>query len=78
MAGTGAFDWPALMRAGIGGLGLPPAQFWDLTPRELVLLLGLDKAAGGGFGRARLDELARMFPDRASGEGGATGKEMDG
>jgi len=72
MAAARAFDWPALMRAGMQGLGLPPAQFWDLTPRELMLLLGLEQPPGGGFGRARLDELARMFPDQA------TGKEMDG
>lgn len=72
MAPKRAFDWPALMRAGMQGLGLPPAQFWDLTPRELLLLLGLEQRAAGGFGRACLDELARMFPD------GATGKETDG
>ncbi|MDQ7080123.1 MAG: phage tail assembly chaperone [Paracoccaceae bacterium] len=73
------FDWPALMRAGMGGLGLHPAQFWDLTPHELMLLLGLEgAAAGGGFGRARLDELARMFPDRATGRDHATGKETGG
>ena len=30
-----AFDWPGLMRAGICGLGLRPAEFWALTPAEL-------------------------------------------
>jgi uncharacterized phage protein (TIGR02216 family) len=36
---TPPLDWPALMRAGIVGLGLPPAQFWALTPAELRLML---------------------------------------
>lgn len=56
------FDWPALMRAGISGLRLPPDQFWALTPAELALMLG----AGGGqvpLSRGRLEELARAFPD---------------
>lgn len=56
------FDWPALMRAGIHGLGLRPAEFWALSPAELMLMLG----AGAGpapLDRARLDELARAFPD---------------
>ncbi|MBK1636156.1 rcc01693 family protein [Rhodovulum adriaticum] len=57
-----AFDWGGLMRAGIRGLGLRPAEFWALTPAELMLMLG----AGGGsapMSRARLEELARAFPD---------------
>lgn len=58
------FDWPALMRAGIKGLGLKPSEFWALTPAELLLMLG----AGSGnapMGRARLDELAQAYPDTA-------------
>ncbi|MBA85098.1 rcc01693 family protein [Thalassobius sp. S69A] len=57
------FDWPALMRAGLYGLGLQPEQFWRLTPAELQILLG----AGTGhapLGRARLDELLAAYPDR--------------
>ena len=56
------FDWPGLMRAGISGLGLRPDQFWRLTPAELVLMLG-DPAAAPPLSRARLDELARDWPD---------------
>lgn len=61
---SGGFDWPALMRAGIRGLGLRPQEFWALTPAELLLMLG----AGSGtapMGRSRLDELARAYPDAA-------------
>ncbi len=61
-----AFDWPVLMRAGLRGLGLRPAEFWALTPAELVLLLGGGEC-GAPLDRARLDELARAFPDRVNG-----------
>lgn len=57
-----AVDWPALMRAGIGGLRLRPADFWALTPAELMLLMG----GGSGMAplaRARLDELISAYPD---------------
>lgn len=60
------FDWQALMRAGIRGLGLRPAEFWDLTPAELRLMLGAD-AGGPSMGRDRLDELMAAFPDRKAG-----------
>lgn len=58
-----AFDWPGLMRAGIGGLGLRPEEFWRLTPAELVLMLG-DPAAVAPMARAGLMELLRAWPDK--------------
>ena len=42
---SGALDWAGLMRAGLHGLGLRPAEFWALTPVELQLMLGRDGAA---------------------------------
>lgn len=63
---NGGFDWPALMRAGMNGLRLKPAEFWALTPAELLLMLG----AGSGsapLSRARLDELAQAYPDKTPG-----------
>ncbi|TCP42328.1 rcc01693 family protein [Rhodovulum marinum] len=62
------FDWGALMKAGIRGLGLRPAEFWALTPAELMLMLG---AVGGPapMSRARLEELARAFPDNKKDQG---------
>lgn len=57
------FDWPALMRLGLRGLGLRPAEFWALTPAELMLMLGLDAGAAPPMGRARLLELAAAYPD---------------
>jgi uncharacterized phage protein (TIGR02216 family) len=56
-------DWAGLMRAGLHGLGLTPAEFWRLTPWELRVMLG--QAAGAApMGRARLRALLAAFPDR--------------
>lgn len=63
MAETRPFDWAALMRAGLRGLGLLPDQFWSLTPVELQVLLG-DGAVSVPMGRARLEELAAAYPDK--------------
>ena len=60
------FDWPGLMRAGMNGLGLTPADFWALTPAELALMLG----QGSGptpLDRGRLDELMNAYPDQSGG-----------
>ncbi|PID37128.1 MAG: hypothetical protein CR993_01685 [Rhodobacterales bacterium] len=59
------FDWPGLVRLGLKGLGLRPREFWALTPAELMVLLGLE-GGGSPLGRARLEELARAFPDHRS------------
>lgn len=60
---TARLDWPGMLRAGLSQLRLTPAQFWALTPVELMLMLGLDRA-GPPMGRSRLEELVRAFPDR--------------
>lgn len=56
------FDWPALQRAGLRQLRLPPATFWALTPAEFRLLLGID-GTSAPMGRAALDALAAAYPD---------------
>jgi uncharacterized phage protein (TIGR02216 family) len=60
-----SFDWAALMRAGIGGLRLKPAEFWALTPAELRLMLG--EGAPAPLRRARLMDLMAQWPDRPGG-----------
>lgn len=60
---SGIIDWPGLMRAGLHGLGLQPAEFWRLTPVELRMMLGAE-AGAAPLTRARLEELAAAFPDR--------------
>ncbi|GGL62262.1 rcc01693 family protein [Wenxinia marina] len=62
-----SLDWPGMMRAGLTRLRLRPAEFWALTPAELMLMLGLG-AGVRPMARARLEELARAFPDRPRGE----------
>lgn len=64
---TQGFDWPVLMRAGMRGLGLRPAEFWDLTPAELRLMLGQDSGVAP-MGRDRLSRLMADFPDLARAE----------
>jgi uncharacterized phage protein (TIGR02216 family) len=54
------------MRAGMQGLGLQPAEFWRLTPAELMLMLGVG-GAQAPLGRARLEELVAAYPDRGKG-----------
>ena len=66
---SAGFDWPALMRAGLQGLGLSPAAFWALTPAELLMMLG--EADGvAPMGRDRLEALAARFPDVTTKESG--------
>lgn len=55
-------DWPALMRAGLQGLGLSPEAFWALTPAELRLLLG-DRTKSGPLLSSGLDALMAAYPD---------------
>jgi uncharacterized phage protein (TIGR02216 family) len=63
------FDWPALMRAGLQGLGLTPDAFWRLTPVELLLMLG-DAPDAAPLRRAGLEALLARFPDMAEREMG--------
>ena len=55
------FDWAGLLRAG-ALIGLRPAEFWQLTPAELRLLMGKD-GGSAPLTRTRLEELAAAFPD---------------
>lgn len=55
-------DWGGLLRVGLHGLRLSPAEFWRLTPVELRIMLGAGRGAAP-LTRARLDELAAAFPD---------------
>jgi len=60
-------DWPGLMRMGLIGLRLPPETFWRLSPAELLFLMG-KTGESAPLNRARLDELAAVYPDTAQGE----------
>ena len=56
-------DWVGLMRLGLTELRLHPKDFWDLTPVELLMMLGQFKGTGSVLGRARLQALMVQFPD---------------
>lgn len=59
---SAGFDWPALLRAGVRGLGLRPAEFWALTPAEFRLMMGID-AGRSPMGRSALEALSQAYPD---------------
>lgn len=70
MSGRG-LDWAGLLRAGLQGLRLRPAEFWELTPAELALMLGVEPGAGAGaMTRRGLGELMARFPDGSAVEPG--------
>lgn len=60
------FDWPALLRLGLGRLRLRPPEFWALTPGELMLMLG-EPGRAQPLGRQGFDALMKSFPDKVKG-----------
>lgn len=57
-----AFDWPALMRAGLVGLRLDPDVFWAMIPAELQMMLGPADAARPLLSDG-LETLMAAWPD---------------
>jgi len=55
------------MAAGLGLLGLSPATFWSMTPRELAAALRgrLGPPPAGPPSREELSALLRRYPDKA-------------
>ena len=52
------------MTLGLGRLGLSPAAFWAMTPREFVRAIApLVPSRGGAIARADMDALMARFPD---------------
>ena len=53
------------MAAGFGMLGLSPAAFWSMTPREFSAALrwGRDPAGGLAPRKQDFEALMRRFPD---------------
>ena len=56
------FDWAELLRLGLTRLGLRPAEFWALTPVELMLLLG-PQAGLRPMDKTGLQALLEAYPD---------------
>ena len=57
-------DWRGLMRLGLFELKLHPKEFWDLTPTELLAMLGQMQSGALSLGRAQLEELIAKYPDK--------------
>ncbi len=62
-----AFNWAALLRAGLGSLRLRPNEFWALTPAELQMMLG-QQADAQPLTRSRLNRLLEDYPDNPKGD----------
>ena len=58
-------DWPGLLRFALANLGLRPAEFWDLTPAEFLLIAGLSPGSSAAMTRRELNELIARFPDQS-------------
>jgi uncharacterized phage protein (TIGR02216 family) len=56
-------DWAGLMQVGLFQLKLSPKEFWQLTPLELRVMLGVDQTAAP-LTRSGLEELSKSFPDK--------------
>lgn len=56
------FDWPQLLRLGVRQLGLRPAEFWQLSPAELMVMLGRE-AADAPMTPQGLAALMAAYPD---------------
>lgn len=64
-----ALDFAGMLRVGLCRLGLRPDEFWNLTPAELALMLGVE-GGDGTMTRQRLEALAARFPDGGREVGG--------
>ncbi|MBU2982732.1 phage tail assembly chaperone [Lentibacter algarum] len=56
------FDWSQLLRVGLTQLRLKPADFWALTPVELMIMLG-PQATMRPMDRTGLEALLEAYPD---------------
>ena len=52
------------MTVGFGLLRLSPKTFWSMTPREMERAMSVLGLGDAGPGRAELDALMEVFPDR--------------
>lgn len=56
-------DWARLLGVGLTRLALKPAEFWALTPAELMLMLGPVQGARP-LDSTGLDTLLAAYPDQ--------------
>jgi uncharacterized phage protein (TIGR02216 family) len=58
------FPWQDAARIGFGLLRLSPREFWQLTPKELVMIFdAFGIGASQGLDRQTFQQMADKFPD---------------
>ena len=57
--------WRSAFRFAVLQAGLAPAQFWQLTLPELLMLIAAEGAAAGLPDRTAFETLMQAFPDTA-------------
>jgi uncharacterized phage protein (TIGR02216 family) len=63
MAQSKPFPWDEVTAFAFKVLGLSPAEFWSLTPRELALAMEPFARAQGAPSRHDFETLCNSFPD---------------
>jgi len=59
------FPWVKAAKIGFGLLHLSPKQFWQLTPRELVLIVNaFEDDTSQTLDRSAFEQMASKFPDK--------------
>jgi|VirMetMinimDraft_7_1064189.scaffolds.fasta_scaffold12629_10 uncharacterized phage protein (TIGR02216 family) len=61
-------DWSRLYEVCVGMIGIPPSQFWDMSPIEVNLAVSGFKELHGGrkddpMSKGELEELMELHPD---------------
>lgn len=57
------FPWARAIGFGLGVLRLAPAQFWQMTPRELAYAIEAVSGRSAPLERAELNHLMTRYPD---------------
>jgi uncharacterized phage protein (TIGR02216 family) len=61
-------DWSRLFEVCVGMIGIPPQQFWEMTPVEVALAISGFKEFHGGksadpMTKGELEKLMELHPD---------------
>ena len=68
MSQNDEIDWSRLYEICVGMMGIPPNQFWDISPVEVNLAVAGFKEFHGGkttepMTKGELEELMELHPD---------------
>ncbi len=57
------FDWQGLQKAALS-IGITPTEFWNLSPRELFVLIKPKDGQMHTMTKENFNELQKIFPDQ--------------